>query len=295
MPMLTRRQTLALAPAAALAAASQDTITLAAWSLQRSFFQAKRWTNLQLPGLIQKEFGIAGLEFVNQFFENPTLRYLQQLKRAGADAGVRYVRIMVDNEGDMAAVSPADRRRSIIAHRKWVDIAHEIGCKDIRCNMRGEPGDGFVERAAESFHALLDYAKPAKLDIVIENHGGPSSDAKILAAVMKLVNRPEFGTLPDFGNINPGDDPYAVIRALMPWAKGVSVKAMWQADGSHPRYSVEKMIQLAREAGFRGDWGIESSFDGRAQGLSNDQVWENETRGVRLTKSVIEKTVFGKG
>lgn len=291
---MTRRGLLAAAPLALAAAPAKDDISLAAWSIQRSFFQAKRWTNLQLPKLCREEFGITALEFVNQFFENPTLSYVAKLKKAASDEGVRLVRIMCDNEGDMAAVGKADRRRSVIAHRKWIDIAHELGCVDIRCNARGPADADFVPRAAEAFRQLLDYAKPSGLNIVIENHGGPSSDAPTLVKLMKTVNDPHFGTLPDFGNINPGDDPYEVIRALMPFAKGVSVKAMWQADGSHPRYSVDKMIELAKSFGFHGDWGIESSFDGRAQGLSNDQVWANETKGVKMTKAVIEKSVFGK-
>jgi L-ribulose-5-phosphate 3-epimerase len=228
---------------------------------------------------------------VNQFFENPTLRYVSQLKKAAADEGVRLVRIMVDNEGDMAAIDASERRRSAIAHRKWVDIAHELGCVDIRCNARGPADAGFVERAAGSFRDLLDYAKPSGLNIVIENHGGASSDAPTLVKLMKAVNDPRFGTLPDFGNLNPGDDPYDVIRQLMPFAKGVSVKAMWQADGSHPRYSVEKMIELARAAGFHGDWGIESSFDGRATALTPEQMWANESKGVMLTKATIERTL----
>lgn len=296
MTGLTRRGLLAATPALALAAAAPaaDAISLAAWSIQRSYFQAKRWNNLQLPKLVREEFGITALEFVNQFFENPSLRYVTQLKKAASDEGVRLVRIMVDNEGDMAATAAAERRRSVIAHRKWVDIAHELGCTDIRCNARGPADASFVDRAAESFRQLLDYAKPTGLNIIIENHGGASSDGPTLAGLMKKVNDPHFGTLPDFGNINPGDDPYEVIRQLMPFAKGVSVKAMWAADGSHPRYSVEKMIELARSFGFHGDWGIESSFDGRAQGISNEQIWQNEAKGVRLTKSVIEKTVFGK-
>ena len=292
---MTRRSLLATPALAAAAQANKDEISLAAWSIQRSFFQAKRWTNLGLPKLMKDEFGITALEFVNQFFENPTLSYLTKLKRAAADAGVKLIRIMVDNEGDMAAVSNADRRRSIIAHRKWIDAAYELGCRDIRCNARGENDKDFPQRAAESFRQLLDYAKPTGLDIVIENHGGPSSDAPTLVKVMKLVNDPHFGTLPDFGNINPNDDPYEVIRQLMPFAKGVSVKAMWNEDGTHPRYSVEKMIALAQAAGFHGYWGIESSYNGRATGLPNDQVWANESKGIRLTKAVIEKAVFAKG
>ena len=110
--------------------------------------------------------------------------------------------------------------------------------------MRGGLADwkqdkDLVKRAAESFHNLLEYAQGSGLDIIIENHGGPSSDPDVLVGVMKAVNNPRFGTLPDFGNINEGDDRYEVIRRIMPYAKGVSVKAAWSADGTHPRWDLE--------------------------------------------------------
>lgn len=303
---MTRRWFLAAAATtpAAFAADPRDRISLAAWSLNRSFFLHQRWKNLDLPRICREQFGITALEFVNQFFENPTLRYLQQLKRQGADYGVAFIRIMVDGEGDMAALERAERMQAAVAHRKWVDIAQYLGCKDIRCNMRGGLADwkkdqDLIKRAAESFRNLLDYAKGSGLDILIENHGGASSDADVLASLMQQVNDPRFGTLPDFGNVNAGDDHAVVLRKLLPWAKGVSVKAMWAEDGSHPAFDVEKLIRICLEHGFHGDWGIESSYGRRRRGeaepkLTAEQVWANEVRGVELTKRLIERVVFGK-
>lgn len=293
-----RREFAAMLPGLALAPpARKDVISLAAWSLYRSFFQAKRWTNLDLPRITREEFGITALEFVNQFFDNPMLTSLQKLKRAGTDHGVKFVRIMVDNEGNMAAEDKNERMLSAGAHRKWVDIAHYLGCSDIRCNIRGGPKDwkqdkDFAKRGAEAFRDLLDYSKGSGLDIVIENHGGASSDADLLASVMKLVNDPRFGTLPDFGNVNPGDDHYAVIRKLMPWAKGVSVKGMWASDGSHPAYDIAKMCRMCLDMGFHGYWGIESSFglwgrDRNSQPPVNE-AWAHECEGVRKTKAVLD-------
>ncbi|MGH9659945.1 MAG: sugar phosphate isomerase/epimerase family protein [Bryobacteraceae bacterium] len=296
---MTRRQLLG-APLAAAIRPTEDAISLAAWSINRSFFVAHKWKNLDLPKICREQLGIPGIEFVNQFFENPTIRYLQQLKKAGADAGVRFVLIMIDQEGDMAAVAKKERQEAAIAHRKWVDIAHYLGCHAIRCNMGGprqnwkQDGD-LVARAAESFRNLLDYAKGAGLNVVIENHGGASSDPAVLTAVMKTVNDPDFGTLPDFGNLNPGDDPAAVLRSLLPWAKGISVKAMWNADGTHPRYDLAALLRICVEAGYHGYWGIESSYARQSENLTHDQIWENELKGVRLTKEAIERTVFKKG
>jgi len=293
----------------AAAAPARDDISLAAWSLSRSFFVAHRWKNLDLPRIVREEFNINGLEFVNQFFENPTLRYLQQLKRNGQAHGVTFVRIMVDEEGNMAAVDKAERRQAAIAHRKWVDIAHYLGCQDIRCNMRGGLPDwkqdkDLVSRAAEAFNELLEYARGSNLNVLIENHGGASSDPDVLVALMKAVDSPRFGTLPDFGNVNPGADHAEVLRKLLPYARGVSVKAAWQADGTHPAWDLEELIRICQEAGYHGFWGIESSY-GRAgrrppgarapeESLSPEQIWESDVKGVQLTKAVLERTVLKK-
>jgi sugar phosphate isomerase/epimerase len=296
----TRREFLAGTMTAAAVRPTEDDISLAAWSLSRSFFVAHKWENLDLPRICRQVFQINGLEFVNQFFSNPTMRYLKQLKQNGNDHGVTFVLIMVDAEGDMAAVDKKKRMQAAVAHRKWVDIAHFLGRHAIRCNLGG-PRQGWkqdrdlVSRAAESFRNLLDYAKGADLNVIIENHGRASSDPHVLVSLMKEVNDPNFGTLPDFGNVNPGDDHAEVIRKIVPYAKGVSVKAAWTADGAHPRWDLAKLIRICRDAGYRGFWGIESSY-GRTRGenVPAGKIWENEVKGVQLTKAVLERTVLKK-
>ena len=300
--MNTRREFLgtALGSSAALAAArpEKDDISLAAWSINRSFFVAHRWKNLDLPRICREEFGINGIEFVNQFFDNPMLRRLQQLKRAGSDYGVKFVLIMCDGEGNMAAADRSERMTAAKMHRKWVDVGHYLGCHAIRCNLGGsrqgwQQDKDLVQRAAESFRDLLDYAKGSGLNVVIENHGGASSNADVLSGLMKEVDDPDFGTLPDFGNVNPGDDHAEVIRKIVPWAKGISVKSAWSADGTHPRWDLEKLIKICQESGFHGYWGIESAYGNRRDpNLTHDQLWEREKKGVMLTKRVIERVVL---
>jgi L-ribulose-5-phosphate 3-epimerase len=304
--MTSRRDflaTAALAGAAAAAPAAKDQISLAAWSINRSFFVNHRWKNLDLPRICREQLGIGGLEFVNQFFDLPLIGSLNQLNRAAKDYNVALVRIMVDDEGNMAAVDRKERMTAAVAHRKWVDIAHYLNCRDIRCNMRGGPREwkqdpDIAKRAAESFHDLLEYAKPSGLDIIIENHGGASSDPEILTGLMKAVDNPRFGILPDFGNVNPGDDHAAVLRKLLPYARGVSVKAAWAPDGTSS-FDVEKLIRVCQEFGFHGWWGIESNYGRRRvagaqqqEKLTPDEQWANELKGIQLTKALLERTVF---
>jgi sugar phosphate isomerase/epimerase len=288
------------AAAAAPLRLEKDDISFAAWSINRSFFVGKRWKNIDLPRIVKREFGINGIEFVNQFFDNPTLNSLRQLKKAGADEGVKFVLIMIDNEGDMSAQDAAERRTASVMHRKWVDVAHFLGCHAVRCNLGGygkawEQDKDLPKRAAESFHDLLKYAEGSGLNVVIENHGGASSNADVLVSIMKEVNHPRFGTLPDFGNINKGDDHEEVIRKIVPWAKGISVKAGWKEDGTHPGYSVEKLISICQEAGFRGWWGIESGMRIETRTTDPEAIWKSESQAVMWTKAVIEKTVLKKG
>ncbi len=303
------------AGAAPAADTAQDRISLAQWSINRSFFENHKWKNLDFPQIAKEQCGIAAVEFVNQFFDNPMLSNLAPLKRNGERYGVMFVRIMCDDEGNMAAIDRKERMQSAVAHRKWVDIANYLGCQDIRCNMRGglpnwKEDKDLVKRAAESFQDLLAYARGSGVNVIIENHGGASSDADVLIGLMKAVNDPHFGTLPDFGNINPGDDRYEVIRRILPYAKGVSVKGAWSSvDDTNPGWDPVKLIRICRDSGFHGYWGIESSYGRPRQPrqpgqpsqartpetVPPEQLWQNELKGIMLTKAVLEKALFQKG
>lgn len=289
---MNRRQWLAAAATAASAAVwqAQDRISLAQWSFNRSF-RAGVWKNLDMPRIVREKAGLDALEFVNQFFENPTLGYLRRLKKSLADAGVTPVLIMVDDEDPTAGTDARERRAAAVAHRKWVDVAHYLGCRAIRCNMRGGEGDwrkdtGLVARAAESFRDLLAYARGSGIQILIENHGGASSDPDVLARLMKEVNDPQFGLLVDLGNWNKGDDHYAAIEKTLPWARGISVKDI-------PGWDLEKKLRMCMASGFHGFWGIESGAR-PPEGATPEQIFQAELEAVLKMKAAIERVVLGK-
>ncbi|MCL4793339.1 MAG: TIM barrel protein [Bryobacteraceae bacterium] len=299
---ITRRSVLA-APALAAAAAAQTArqgISLAAWSFSGSYFQGK-WKLLDMPGILRDKLGITALEHVNQFFENPTLNYLQRLKKSFADAGVVSTILMVDNEGGTAAVDKAERVLSATMHRKWIDIAHFLGCHSVRINVYGHPEDwkndrDLVNRAAESIHLLLDYAKGSGLNIIVENHGRASSDPDILVALVKKVNHPKFGLLCDLGNWNPGDDRYAAVRKTLPYAKGLSVKGTWGAS-LDPAFDAEKLVRTALEGGYVGWWGLEVT-PRRPRGADRppvEQQFADEVKTVLEAKAIVERVVMKKG
>jgi len=287
-------------PASAFPRPTKNAISLAAWSLVRSF----RAGVIKLPdvaAICRKDFGIDGIEHVNQFFDNPVESYLRRLNKAAADNGVQNVLIMVDEEGDMIAKDRKTRMQAALNHRKWVEIAAVLGCHAIRCNARGggnsladDPDS--LDRAAEAFGDLIEYAKPFKINVVIENHGGLSSDPAWLPALCKKIGSPDFGILPDYGNYGnlTAEKRVEAVRAAMPFAKGVSVKAGWLADHTHPGYDLAALLKVSMDCGYTGFWGIESGIRD-AKGTSPEEIKKTDWQGVLWTKEVIEKVVLGKG
>ena len=254
-------------------------ISLAAWSLHKTFHQT--WFNLDLPRICREDFGLDGLEFVSNFFELTNYEHLKEIKRRAQDNGVNMLLIMVDSEGDMSHPDKKERLQAAVNHRKWVDIAHYLGCRSIRCNFGynqvGSP-DERVDRAAESFSALLDYSRESGLNIIIENHGGVSSMPDKLISLMKKVDNLRFGTLPDFGNFSEIDN-YEGVKALMPYARAVSAKCYdFEPDGSHKHFDMDRMMEIVLAAGYSGYVGIE--FEGLRQ---------NEWEGVLACKKILER------
>jgi sugar phosphate isomerase/epimerase len=300
MPFTRRSALLSSAAATALraAAAGQQDISLAAWSFSGSFFQGK-WKLLELPNILNERLNIHALEHVNQFFENPTLAYLQKLKRACSDSGVRSTILMVDNEGATASPDKAERKQAAIAHRKWIDTAQYLGCISVRCNVYGAAKDwkqdkDLVDRAAETMHALLDYSAGSGLNIIVENHGGASSDPEVLVALVKKVNHPKFGLLCDLGNWNPGDDKYSNVKKILPYARGLSVKGTW-GPSVDPAFDCEKLVRTALDGGYTGFWGLEVT-PRREPGLrlSPDEQFAKEVETVMGAKAIVERVVLHK-
>ena len=118
---------------------TKDDISLAEWALVEEI-RAGKWKNLDFPRIAREDFGLNGIEFVNTLFESPTETYLKKLKQSAADYNVTMVLVMVDEEGDACAGTKQERKQFEINHRKWIDIAHYLGCHAIRTNCRG-PGE----------------------------------------------------------------------------------------------------------------------------------------------------------
>jgi len=266
-------------------------ISLAEWSFHDALFKNKM-TNLDFPAKA-KELGINVVEYVNQFFKDKAkdTTYLNELLKRCKDNGVKNHLIMIDGEGGLAEPDDTKRNAAVENHYKWVDAAKYLGCLTIRVNAQGEGTPEDVQKAgAEGLNKLSEYAQKAGIHVIVENHGGVTSNGEWLAGLMKLANNPNIGTLPDLGNfcIKHGEnwstcleeyDRYKGVTEIVPFAKGISAKTYdFDAQGNCLETDYTRMMKIIKDSGFTGYVGIE--YEGTKLG---------EEEGVRKTKALLEK------
>ncbi|RYH29181.1 MAG: hypothetical protein EON54_22730 [Alcaligenaceae bacterium] len=127
--------------------------------------------------------------------------YLNDLLKRCNDNGVTNHLIMVDAEGELANPNDSERRIAIANHYKWVNAAKYLGCTSIRVNIFGTGTKEQLKAGAiDSLGKLAEYAAAEDINILVENHGGYTSDAGWMVEILQAVNKPNVGSLPDFGN-----------------------------------------------------------------------------------------------
>lgn len=251
-------------------------LSLAQWSIHKMIFDDKvdPYTFAEKA----KAWGFTGLEYVSQLY-NPELSdadYSDEamaafVEKSNAEAkkyGLENVLIMIDGQGNLAVSDAAERKAAVERHYKWVDAAAAMGCHSIRVNLAGSSDpEEWKANSVDGLTQLSTYAKDKNINVIVENHGGLSSNGALLAEVMTKVNMDNCGTLPDFGNfcITRSEtgcaeeyDKYKGVKELMVHAKAVSAKSNnFDGDGNETGIDYVKMLQTVKDAGYTGFVGVE--------------------------------------
>jgi L-ribulose-5-phosphate 3-epimerase len=270
-------------------------ISLAQWSLHRAL-RGGQLDNLDFARTTKNEFGIEAVEYVNQFFKDKArdTDYLTEMKKRASGEGVESLLIMIDGEGRLGDPEETRRKQAIENHYKWVEAAKFLGCHAIRVNAASAGTyQEQVKLAADGLGHLTEFGAQHGISVIVENHGGLSSNGAWLAEVIRAVGNDHCGTLPDFGNFgidrNKGDwyDRYTGVKELMPFAKAVSAKT-YDFDDTRPFVTIDsrwgketdflKMMKIVLDAGYKGWVGIE--YEGGKLG---------EYEGIRKSKALLDR------
>jgi sugar phosphate isomerase/epimerase len=269
-------------------------ISLAQWSFHKTL-QDSSMTHLEFIKTAGS-MGFTGVEYVSSFFKDHVtdMAYLDEMSAIAAASGVTQLLIMVDNEGYLADPDDLNRKKAVLNHYKWVDAAARLGCHSIRVNAHGEGSADQVKQAGVTgLSDLADYAAIKNINVIVENHGGYSSDGMWLSSLIQKVNKPNCGTLPDFGNFClkrennemwnapclEWYDKYKGVSEMMPFAKAVSAKSYdFDVNGNETTIDYEKMLIIVKDAGYNGFMGVE--YEGKNL---------DEPTGIKATKALIER------
>lgn len=290
-------------------------LSLSQWSLHRTLFggtkerdyhQWKKWLNespdkvlqgslnpLDFPLVAKQTYGFSAVDYVNTFFFGKSENYFKELKKRCSDNDVESLLIMVDEEGMLADIDRNKRKEAIENHKKWFYNAAILGCHSVRVNLHGiGTKEEQQENSIESLLKLCDFAKTLNLDVIIENHGGMSSEPNWLLETIKKTNKTNLGVMVDFDNFKYSEtkiwdgeftyDRYKGVELLMPFAKSVSAKSYsFDRDGEEETINYKRMIEIIKKSNFKNHISVE--FEGEGE----NNISEKE--GILATKNLLEK------
>ena len=276
-------------------------LSLAQWSFHRTF----REGGVSPYDFAERanDLGFKGLEYVNALYPDvmesndkdlAISKFIEQNNVLAAQFNMKNVLIMIDSEGDLSSSNEKERLSAIENHKKWISAANKMGCSAVRLNLNGENDvETWKKNSIQSLNALSAFAKPLNINVIVENHGGKSSNARLLMEVINSVDYSNCGTLPDFGNFcmsedwgslkdnkcNNPYDPYLGVSEMLPKAFGVSAKSYeFDDNGDETILDYYKLLSIVKRGGYKGFIGVE--YEGEIL---------SEKDGIIATKKLLEK------
>jgi sugar phosphate isomerase/epimerase len=204
---------------------------------------------------------------------------IDSIRAALDDNGVRLLTVPVD-AGDLSGATPEQRIADTERIREWIRVAARLGATYVRVNT-GSPTAGSTREdrvgLVEALTILSDEARAQGVELLIENHGGLSSDPEYLLDIREQVGADRVGILLDLGNFEPligiaharlaGGTPddtdldtsrvYESIARLAPVASLVHAKAHDPASDGSALYDLGKALAIVAGSGYTGPISIE--------------------------------------
>ncbi len=206
--------------------------------------------------------------------------YLTRVKRAADAVGLPFGCVAVDGAHIYEETEEARKANRALAYR-WLEICGKLGAKQIRIDAGGpaEMPDHVFAVIIDGYKDLIARAKSKGIELLIENHWGPSNIPENLMKILKAA--PGLGLLFDTNNWK-GDKEKA-WETFAPYARATHFKTfVFDEQGNETTVDIPKAVRILKETGYKGCWGIESCpQDG------------DEYAGVRKTIALLRRLVEG--
>ena len=170
----------------------------------------------------------------------------------------RLVNIPVDydelwEKPALSATDSKEREEAISMYAKWIDIAHEMGARSVRC----DPGIINLpdpSPTVDSYKTLVSRGRAKDIRVIVENHGTASQHPEELVQILKASGA---GALPDFGNFPNEETRGRGLRLMFPLAVTVC-----HAKLNPARFDFGRCMQMSKDANYQGVYSIEAGGQG---------------------------------
>lgn len=194
----------------------------------------------EVPARLRGAFGVDTIETVGFQFGGLDDPRIDAFGAALDAEGVRLLNVAID-VGDLLATGEA-LAESVALLEGWVARFAALGARFVRVNpgspFSADHGDRASDSLVEALRGLGAFARERGVRLLVENHGGRSSDPAWMNDLLERVGQQELGLLLDLGNFDAVTKPMmAVIVSGMP------------ADGSDPFAGIDlESVYLGIEA-----------------------------------------------
>jgi len=252
-------------------------IGISTWSFHNFFnttrddnappLSGKAWDAREFPAMIADHYHVHEMEIVAPHISmQPS--YIRDLKMGLERAHSHLVNIPVDipeldQGGGLSDPDAKLRERIIAACTKWIDIAHELGARSVRCDP-GKINTANLGPTVASYKALASYGDSKDIFVIIENHGGVGSEhPEELVELFKAVGK-NCGALPDFGNFPDETTRQKGLKLLFPFSRAVCHAKGLKFDdkGNETAFDFAQCVKTSKAAGFKGVYSIEYEGEG---------------------------------
>ncbi len=226
---------------------------------------------VQFAQFVVSEYKLQAVEIVDKHFASTDLVYLNKLKSAFSQSGVKLVNIPMDLKIHLCGGDADERERGFDLHKQWIDIAAMLGCPSIRPRVpSASPSNFDVDCAVNVLGRLADYGKSKGVVVNLENDNPVTESYTNLITIIQRVNSPFLRALPDFANsLAGGGEAFntQAMKALFPYATNITHAKDWEHIHGKVEYvDLAEIVSIAKNAGFQGWYSIESDSDDDPRG-----------------------------
>lgn len=224
---------------------------------------------LEVPERIAA-MGIRTLEICHFQIPSRDAAYLNELRSAIRQAGVRLLSVLVDN-GDITDPQHSERDKKWVAG--WIETAGELGAERARVIAgKAEYSDEAFALSLHNMAYLAAKGSDCGVRVTTENWFPLLSRPETVLLLLDSLEG-EAGLNLDFGNWS-GPTKYDDLAAIFPVAESCHAKCAFRGPQQPDEADYRRCLELAREAGFTGPYTL--IYDDQDNDEWSALAWERD-------------------